>query len=109
MSHPARKDPSVNPQMLLAPYRAQIDALDVEILGLLAKRLQIVHDVSVIKKQHGIPAVLPDRVQAVIEGARARAKALNVDPDLAADLYERIVAYCCAMEERYFKGEGENT
>jgi chorismate mutase len=86
---------------VLKPYRAQIDALDDQIIDLLAERLRVIDDVAEIKAARDIPAVLEDRVQEVIERCAARAAERGVDPELARRIYAVIVAWCCDLENDY--------
>ena len=85
---------------LLRHHRQRIDALDDEIVRLLAERYAIVEQVAAIKAEHGIPSVLEDRVQEVIERNAATATALGLDPDLVRRLCRVIIDEACAMEDR---------
>ncbi|MBS3652322.1 chorismate mutase [Pseudaminobacter sp. 19-2017] len=84
---------------ILEPYRARIDALDDRIVDLLVERTGIIREVGHIKHEHGIPAVLQDRVDAVRERAAARAQAKGLDPELVRELYARLIAFSCSLEE----------
>lgn len=84
---------------LLKPYRDRIDALDDKIVDLLAERLGVIREVAALKHEHGIPAVLQDRVDAVRERAAARGADKNVDPELVRDLYRRLIQFSCDLEE----------
>jgi len=86
----------------LAPFRAEIDAIDDEIVALLGKRLSVVHRVAVVKMAEGLPAVLPDRVEAVKALAVERGKALGLDPVFMATLYQTIIDEACRVEEGIF-------
>lgn len=84
----------------LAPYRARIDALDDELIKLLRRRFDVVEEVALIKAREGIAAALPDRIEKVREGAAEKAIALGLDGDLVRDLYTRLIAHGCLVEER---------
>jgi len=66
----------------LIELRADIDAIDRDIIALLAKRFAVVHRVAVVKKREGLPAVLPERIAVVKRQARALAENAGLSPDL---------------------------
>ena len=88
---------------ILEPYRARIDALDDRIVDLLAERTGIIREVALLKFRENIPAVLPDRVDAVRERAAARAEENDLDPGLVRRLYAILVDYSCALEDRIMR------
>lgn len=88
---------------ILKPYRARIDALDDQIVDLLAERIGIVDEVAGVKAAQDIPAVLPDRVAEVIDRTSARAAGKGLDAGMVRELYTRIVAYCCDRESEKIK------
>ncbi|CAO3419513.1 chorismate mutase [Azospirillum doebereinerae] len=86
----------------LAPLRAEIDAIDDEIVALLGKRLSVVHRVAVVKMAEGLPAILPDRVEAVKALAAERGLDYGLDPVFMAALYQTIIDEACRVEEGIF-------
>ena len=84
---------------ILKPYRAQIDAIDDQIIDLLAARLSVIREVGVLKAREGIPPVLQDRVEEVRERCAKRAQGKGVDPDLIRDLYTLLIDYSCRLED----------
>ncbi len=88
---------------LLQAHRRRIDALDDQIVRLLAERYGIIEEVAVIKAEHGIPSVLADRVTEVIERNAKSAAELGLDPDLVRRIYRVMVDEACAMEDRLMK------
>ena len=88
---------------VLKPYRARIDAIDDQIIDLLAKRLDVIDEVAKLKAARDIPAVIEERVQEVIDHAAKRADERGVDPELARRLYAVLVAWCCDVEADYIK------
>jgi isochorismate pyruvate lyase len=90
---------------LLAPYRAKIDALDAQIVGLLGQRFDVIRDVAVLKAKHGIAPILPDRVEEVVSHARARAEKAGVDPKLVEQIYRIIIDTACQEEEDYARAQ----
>lgn len=80
-------------------FRKQIDEIDIDIAKLLGKRYEIVAHVAKHKKQMGIPSVLPDRVEQVVQNARRLGNDYNVDPDLMEILYRAIIKRACEYED----------
>ncbi|HMO30560.1 chorismate mutase [Enterovirga sp.] len=92
----------------LAPLRAEIDICDAEIVALLARRMEIVERVIAIKSGHGIPALLPDRVEDVVARVRGEAGRDGVPPDLVETVWRAMMDWIIAYEdERLGAGKGE--
>ncbi|MCK0197612.1 chorismate mutase [Ancylobacter sp. 6x-1] len=83
----------------LAPFRAEIDAIDAEIVTLLARRFEVVQQVVEVKKAEGLAALLPERVEDVVEKVRAEAETKGVPPELAETLWRHMIAFVIAYEE----------
>lgn len=88
---------------VLKPYRRRIDAIDDQIVDLLARRLGIIDEVAELKAARDIPAVLEDRVNEVLDRTAARAAEKGVDPELVRRLYAVLIAWCCEREEAFIK------
>jgi isochorismate pyruvate lyase len=86
---------------MLAPYRAKIDTLDHQIVALLGERFGVISDVAKLKAEHGIAPILPDRIEQVVQNARAKAEKAGVDPDLVEKIYRIIIDTACQQEETY--------
>lgn len=80
-------------------FRAEIDALDDQIISLLGQRFDIVRKVAAHKKQHGIPTVLADRVEQVKENAARIGSDYDLDPEFMRNLYALIIDHACACED----------
>ncbi len=89
----------------LAGLRAEIDRVDSELVKLLAERMKIVDQVVAIKKQTGLPAFIPDRVEEVAQRVREEAKRLGAPPELAELVYRRMMDWVIAYEEMRLKAE----
>ncbi|MCK6417701.1 MAG: chorismate mutase [Alphaproteobacteria bacterium] len=90
---------------ILKPYRERIDALDRQIIGLLRARYDVIEKVGVLKAQHGIPAVLQDRVDEVRENAAADAVALGLDADFIRHLWAQLIEHSCALEDSIIRNK----
>lgn len=89
---------------VLKPYRERIDAIDRSIIDLLRKRYDVIEEVAVLKARHGIPAVLQDRVDEVRDNAARQAADHGLDAAFIGDLYARLIAHSCALEDRIKAG-----
>jgi isochorismate pyruvate lyase len=82
----------------LAPFRAEIDRIDAEIVVLLARRLEVVKHVIAVKRTEGLAALLPERVEDVVEKVSSRAETEGVPPDLAEKLWRVMIDWVIAYE-----------
>ena len=84
----------------LASCRAEIDALDAELVRLIGRRIEVVDRVVAIKQKEGIPALLPERVEEVVAHVREEAEVCGAPADLAEKLYRALIAWTVEYEER---------
>ncbi len=91
-------DPEAAARVLLAEARADIDALDDQMVDLLVQRVAVVERVLVIKQEAGIPALLPERVEEVVERVCARARAAGLPDDLTDLLWRRLIQWTIDYE-----------
>ncbi len=84
----------------IAPLRAEINRLNAEIMGRLAERVKVAVAIAEVKRRHGKPVVDPIRERAVLDKARADAKAGGVDPDGADRVFRAIIDLCVEAEGR---------
>lgn len=82
----------------LAPFRAEIDAIDAQIVELLARRFEVVRHVIAVKKVEGLAAYLPERVEDVIEKVSALAETKGVPPELVEKLWRQLIEWVIAYE-----------
>ena len=95
MPVPAAKDPQDCQTM--PEVRAGVDALDRELVALLAKRFGYMRAAARIKPSRD--AVRDEaRKASVIAAAAAEAEALGVPADVVADIWERLVEGSIAYE-----------
>ena len=81
----------------LALLRADIDAVDRELLTLLNRRAALAQAVGEVKREHAMPAFRPEREAAVIEGLKQR----NPGPLPAtsvAPIWREIMSACRSLE-----------
>jgi isochorismate pyruvate lyase len=95
MSDRATKDPEACETML--DVRAGVDALDAELVGLLAKRFGYMRAAARIKPTRD--AVRDEaRKASVIAAAVAEAETQGIPADVIADIWERLVEGSIAYE-----------
>jgi chorismate mutase len=74
----------------LKPFRDQIDALDDQIIELLARRMDIVRQIGIIKARDNIAAIQPDRVIEVRERNAQNGALKGINPGLIRKIYSAI-------------------
>lgn len=84
---------------ILKDHRRRIDDLDQKIISLLAERFSVVDEVSEIKYQHNIPAVLQDRVNEVLENAKKTGVQKGLSTEFMEKLYKLIIQTSCDYEQ----------
>ena len=97
---------AVSDESVLAPLRAEIDAVDAEIVALLGRRMAVVEQVLAIKRREGIAALLPDRVEEVVRNVRDRAEQKDVPPALAEAVWRAMIGWVVAYEDERLGGRG---
>ena len=85
------------PEQLLR-YRDEIDALDVELIDLLARRISIVRAVGALKSQEDLPVVQSVRAEEVKDRAASMAGAKGLDPDFIRAFYEMMIDHAHVLE-----------
>ncbi len=85
--------------------RGEIDRLDAAILDLVAERFGYV-DRAWQLKTHRAEAVVPWRIQQVIDRVRARAEEKGVPPELAEALWRQMIGWFIQYEEEKLSPPG---
>lgn len=83
----------------MTELRAAIDALDGEIVALLARRAGYIDRAIQLKPAEGLPARIETRVEDVVAKVRARAHIADLDPDLAEAVWRRVIEWSITREE----------
>ncbi|MDU1143698.1 bifunctional chorismate mutase/prephenate dehydrogenase [Aeromonas rivipollensis] len=92
----------------LNALRDKIDAVDRQLIDLLAARLALVGEVGEVKSRHGLPIYAPDREASMLTRRRAEAELLGVPGDLIEDVLRRVMRESYILEsasekENHFK------
>ncbi|MCU0911341.1 MAG: chorismate mutase [Rhodobacteraceae bacterium] len=96
----AQRDFDPGQARTMAELRGIIDALDRTLVDLLARRQACIDQAIRLKPAEGIPARDPARVREVLGNVRARAAQSGLDPDLAGRVWEELIDWAIAHEER---------
>jgi chorismate mutase/prephenate dehydrogenase len=75
----------------LAELRVQLDAVDRQVLQLLAERMRIVTSVAQLKRTEKLAILDADRERQVLEARRTRAIELGLDPAPVESIYRQII------------------
>lgn len=86
------------PDDKLADLRRQIDALDEQLLQLLASRMAKVRSVGQYKRDRGLPPLDERRWQTVLQSRLDKAEALGLSEEFIAELYRLIHEYALSIE-----------
>jgi chorismate mutase len=86
--------------MDLNTLRADIDAIDNEIVAFVARRLDVCRKVALVKSQVGTPMMQPGRVKEVKERCAEIGRERGLRPEFVSQLYDLIIGETCAMEDR---------
>ena len=91
----------------LDALRHEIDALDRQLLELLAQRFQIADRVAAVKSAKNIPARIPERITEVIVSREEWGLNLGLPPAAAGKIWSVIVEETCRAEEALFSKASE--
>ena len=86
-------------QNKLAPLRQKIDALDGELVKLIAQRFAIVSEVIEVKRNSNIPASIAERIEQVVQNAIEKSKASGVPEVTIERIWRLLIAETIAYEE----------
>jgi isochorismate pyruvate lyase len=84
----------------MSDVRGAIDALDEQLVALLARRVRYIERAAELKPGLGIPADAPERVREVLGRVEALARGARLPIDLADQLWRRMIAWAIDHETR---------
>ena len=93
-------DGALSPQDEIAELRGRIDALDEEIVTLLAKRQRQIERAARVKPLLDMPARVPERIDEVLARVLEAAKRDALSQELSTELWTRIIEWSIDYEER---------
>lgn len=83
----------------LEEFRKEIDALDIELVDVLARRFAVVRAVGRLKSGTDIAVVQPARAQAVKNRAAEMGEAKGLDPEFVRRLYGMMIDHAHELED----------
>jgi len=86
--------------MSLEKYRAQLSALDVDLVALIARRQRVIADIGRHKRSNGQATRDYAREKVVLGQARDRAVAEGIDPDVVEDVISVLIRASLTNQER---------
>lgn len=78
--------------------RARIEALDGEILALVAERVRVAREIGRAKRQAGGAALDPGREAAVVRRAVERGRALRLPEEPVRDIFWTLIGLCRGVQ-----------
>jgi isochorismate pyruvate lyase len=88
----------MNHPLDLATLRAEIDAVDADIVRLLARRYAAVRQIAAFKAKTGQPVVVPGRIAEVHDRVCSLAREEGLDPMIVGRLWRAIIGEAIALE-----------
>ena len=89
------------PYSSLEEIRTEMDAIDRQIVALIARRVDCVRAAAAFKTSSASVAA-PDRVAAVLKTRREWAEAAGLSGDVIEALYHHLVTYCVSEEHKHW-------
>ena len=89
----------------MSDLRAQIDALDEDLVALFVERAGYIDRAIALKQDNGLPARIPERVEEVVTNAGDRAEAAGLDRELVERLWRQLVEWSIAREAQVIREE----
>jgi len=83
----------------LAALRAELNALDEEIVKLIARRIAVCRNVAHYKRAHNIPMMQSARVEQVKDRCAKLGAQLSINPAFIRDMYSLIINETCRIED----------
>lgn len=84
----------------LEELRKEIDAIDHELVELLAKRMHVVDEVGKVKKELQIEPLDTNRWQEVLESKLAMARELGLSEEFVKKIYDFIHEHALELEKK---------
>ena len=97
----------------MSDVRDEIDRIDLALVDLIAQRFTYVDRAWQLKQDGTEGAVVPWRIQQVIDKVKVRAEEKDVSPALIAALWRQMIGWFIQYEEerlrQHFEGQGNNS
>jgi chorismate mutase len=84
----------------LATFRKKIDKIDDRLVALLIKRMNVVKELDIYKKQHNIVPLDTTRRDEILKKQKQVAKKNGIDPAYVAEVYEKIHEHSLRVQKK---------
>ena len=91
----------------LTAVRAELDAIDEELVGVLCQRAQRINDVIAYKRARGIGVVDRRREDSMLQRIAQVAEARGLDPRIAQQVLRAVIDAFTLLEVEQLSGETE--
>ncbi len=81
-------------------YRSELDDLDEEVINLIARRMLLVREIGVIKKDKNVAVFQPERFRSLREALRRRGEKNELSPEFISLFLEAIHQESISQQER---------
>lgn len=85
----------------MAELRREIDAIDVSLIEMLARRTNYIDRAVELKPAEGLPARTVDRVAEVLRNVRENAEKAGWDPDIAETIWAELIEWSILRESKH--------
>ncbi len=84
----------------IASLRAEIDAINIELLALVARRLDVSVQIGAVKQEAGLPLYSEDRERDLLDRFREAAVELDIDPEYVEELMSVVLVHSRAAQRK---------
>lgn len=102
INRPVRRSPEACDNM--EALRVEIDAIDAELVALIAERARFIDRAIVLKKRDGLPAYIPERVEEVVANVRKTARELGAPEHVVETIWRVMVDEFISIESGRLAG-----
>lgn len=99
-----KETPDLSPAEEMVDIRKVIDALDDELVALLAKRQRQIERAARVKPELGVPARVQERVEEVLARVLGAAFREGVSPQLVNSIWNEVIEWSIGYEEKLMAG-----
>lgn len=97
--------PLVTDSTAVSALRREICAIDDDLVRLLARRFDVCMRISRLKDTLGLPVVVQDREEHVLDRIATRARERGVSQEFARRLWTTIIEHACVVENETMSRE----
>ncbi|WP_413247646.1 chorismate mutase [Rhodococcus sp. Z13] len=104
--HAAAQAPVVSsPDAELDILRAELDAIDRDLLDTVRARLEVCERVADLKRRHGVAVFQPGRMEVVHRRAQDYARTHGLSGEFVRALYTLLIDEACRVEDEIVSGD----